>query len=66
MYCDDGDAGRKTRAKISNAAFKCIAVDFADHKTYDKIGYVAFCNEYTNADGASANHAQAKKAAETL
>jgi hypothetical protein len=55
MYCDDGDAGRKNRAKISNAAFKCMAVDFADHAKYDKIGYVAFCNDYETTGGAKAS-----------
>jgi hypothetical protein len=31
LYCDDGDTARKTRAQLTNAAFKCIAVDFAEH-----------------------------------
>lgn len=63
MYVDDGDKERKLRGKIINAAFRCMAVDFADHPVYDKLGYVAFCNDYVNADAKESAAAGQKKEA---
>jgi len=43
LFCDSGDKEKKLRAKICNAAYKCMAVDFATHSNYGKLGYLVLC-----------------------